>query len=68
MRIFRSVLILSPVVVLCITSYAQAQDLSAQLLHAQYVAFGYETAQGFVSDSSMEALTSRRSLLKIVKP
>lgn len=42
----------------CITSYAQAQDLSAQLLHAQYVAFGYETAQGFVSDSSMEALTS----------
>ena len=58
MRIFRTVLPVFPLVLLYLTGYAQAQDLSAQLLHAQYVAFGYETAQGFVSDSSIEAFTS----------
>ena len=56
MRIFRSVLLLSPVL-LFVAGYARAQELSLQLLHAQYVAFGYETPQGFVPDSP-EAFTS----------
>ena len=56
MNIFRSALLIFTM--LFVACYARAQDLTAQLLHAQYVAFGYETGQGFVSDSSMEAFTS----------
>lgn len=56
MRIFRTALLISPVL-LFIAGYARAQELSLQLLHVQYVAFGYETAQGFIPDS-VEASTS----------
>ena len=59
MQIFRSLFVVSPLVLLlCLSGDTAAQTLSAQLLHAQYVAFGYETAQGFISDSSFEAFTS----------
>lgn len=56
MRFLRSALFISPVL-LFVASHARAQELSLQVLHAQYVAFGYETPQGFVPDSP-EAFTS----------
>ena len=51
-----SALLVSPLL-LCVANYAQAPSLSSQLLHVQYVAFGFETAQGFIPDS-VEAFTS----------
>ena len=49
--------LLVSLLLLCVANYAQAPNLSPQLLHVEYVAFGYETAQGFIPDS-VEARTS----------
>jgi hypothetical protein len=39
-----------PLFVLAIQGYAKGPVLSAQVLHARYVALGYETAGGFVAE------------------
>lgn len=41
----------SIVALLALQSYAKAPAISAVVLHAQYVALGYETANGFVSET-----------------
>jgi hypothetical protein len=41
---------LLPVFILAIQGYAKGPVLSAQVLHARYVALGYETAGGFVGE------------------
>lgn len=48
--------------VLIVHGYAKDPILSTEVLHASYVALGYETAQGFVGESDEEAFISAKIL------
>ena len=60
MRIF-SRIVLVFIVVLVVQGYAK-DAVSAQLLHARYVALGYETANGFLGEWETEAFNSAKVL------
>src|SRR5215469_4553029 len=46
--------------VLAVQGYAKDPVLNAQVLNATYVALGYETAQGFISEFDKEAFVSAK--------
>ena len=48
--------------VLAVQGYAKDPALNAQVLHATYVALGYETAQGFISEFDEQAFISAKIL------
>lgn len=48
--------------VLAVQGYAKDPVLNTQVLHATYVALGYETAQGFISEFDEEAFISAKIL------
>ena len=47
---------------LAVQSYAKAPSIPALVLSAQYVALGFETADGFISETGFEAVTSSKVL------
>lgn len=49
-------------VVLAIQSYAKAPGIPALAVQAKYVALGFETADGFIGESDLEAVTSSKVL------
>lgn len=61
MHKFSGVLLLS-VFVLVLQGYAKDPVLSAQLLHARYVALGFETAEGFLGEWETQAFVSAKIL------
>jgi len=61
MRKFGTALLLG-LFVLVLHGYAKDPVLSRQLLHANFVALGYETANGFVSETDEEAFLSAKIL------
>lgn len=61
MRKFASVLLLG-MLVLAFNGNAKEPVLSTELLHFQFVALGYETAQGFIHEFDEEAVLSAKIL------
>jgi len=61
MRKFTSALLLG-FFVLAVQGYAKDPVLNTQVLHATYVALGYETAQGFISEFDEQAFISAKIL------
>ena len=61
MRKFSGALLLS-LLVLGLRGYAKDPVLSAQLLHARYVALGFETANGFLGEWETESFISAKIL------
>jgi hypothetical protein len=47
---------------LAIQSYAKGPTIPALVIQAKYVALGFETADGFISETGLEAVTSSKVL------
>jgi hypothetical protein len=55
-----SAALLIAVLLLALQSYAKAPSIPALVLHARYVALGYETAEGFIAETDFQSFTTTK--------